>query len=34
MAGNKLFIDTGAFIAVTMEKDQAHNDAAITPTLI
>ena len=29
MAGNKLFIDTGAFIAVTMEKDQEHNDAVI-----
>ncbi len=24
MAGNKLFIDTGAFIAVTMESDQDH----------
>lgn len=27
MAGNKLFIDTGAFIAITMEKDQDHNAA-------
>jgi len=27
MAGNKLFIDTGAFIAVTMESDQDHKSA-------
>ena len=27
MAGNKLFIDTGAFIAVTMESDQDHEVA-------